>query len=230
MLDLHLAFRTIFHMQRSVAFVSGTLGVALFVLSTIVGGALVPGYSHIGQYISESYALGTAHGPWLRFAGFLPSGLLLMVFAWAAMREFNVSNKYTKAGFAGVGLFYGFGTVLGAFFPCEAGCQADGHHSVSQAIHNISGLLTYLCVPACLVLVGVRFSLRRSTRMLGRSAVFCGIVAMLGFIAFIEFSDTAFRGLVQRVIEGAILLWIIRCSFHLNAVAMNARTPSAAAA
>lgn len=208
-------------MERRLVFLSGAFGVALFVLTTIVGGALFPGYSHVGQLISESYAHGTVYGPWLRFLGYLPSGILFGVFAWSAAREFG-ARKYTAIGFAGIGIGYGLGTVLAAFFPCEAGCQADGSESsISQLIHNLSGLLTYLVVPASLVILGVRLRKRPGLERLGRMALVCGIVAMFGFILLIELSDTGYIGLAQRLTEGSILWWIFACALHFKELPLN---------
>lgn len=201
-------------MERRLVFLSGTIGVALFVLTTVVGGALFPGYSHVEQLISESYAHGTTYGPWLRFLGYLPSGALFAVFAWAATRVF-AARKYTLIGFAGIGIGYGLGTVLAAFFPCEAGCQMDGSaSSISQMIHNLSGLLTYLVVPAALVVLGVRLRKRPGLERLGWSALACGFLATFGFILLIEISDTGYVGLAQRFTEGCILWWITACALH----------------
>jgi hypothetical membrane protein len=214
-------------MERRLVFLSGTIGVVLFVLTTIVGGALFPGYSHVQQLISESYAHGTPYGPWLRFLGYLPSGVLFVVFAWAAARVFG-ARKYTAIGFAGIGIGYGVGTVLAAFFPCEAGCQSDGSESsISQIIHNLSGLLTYLVVPASLVVLGVRLRKRPGLERLGRMALVCGIIAMSGCILLIELSDTAYLGIAQRLTEGSILAWILACALHFKEPVLDRATSTA---
>ena len=212
-------------MQRRLAFLSGTLGVALFVFSAIIGGALFPGYSHVEQFISESYALGTRYGTWLRFLGYLPSGILIAVFAWTAARSLS-ARTYTAIGFAGIGIFYGLGTVVSAFFPCEAGCQTQGEISITQIIHNSMGLLTYLVVPASLVMIGARLRKRMGTQKLGQKALVCGIVAMFGFILFIELSDTGYRGLAQRLTEGSILWWILSCALFFKELLPTTDTPA----
>ena len=69
-------------MSRAQTCWAGISGVGLFVVTCVLGGWQFEEYSHISQYISETYAMGTPHGKLLRFLGFIPSGLLLATFAW----------------------------------------------------------------------------------------------------------------------------------------------------
>jgi hypothetical protein len=180
----------------------------------VAGGATLPGYSHVAQFISESYAIGTPYGPVLRFAGYLPAGLLIALFAWTAMRVLRVKT-WGKLGFGTLGVFYGLGTALTAFFPCDAGC-GDADPTVSQLIHNLSGFLTYLTTPGALMMIGAALRKRGSVRELGTLALVCGIVAMIGFVTFVGVADTGYAGLVQRVIECSILVWIGVCAARLR--------------
>lgn len=203
--------------MRKTAFLSGILGVVLFIAAVLIGGAVLPGYSHVAQFISESYAIGTPLGPVLRFAGYLPSGILIAVFAWTAMRALRV-RKWGMLGFWTLGVFYGLGTALTAFFPCDAGC-GDADPTLSQVVHNGIGSLTYLTVPGALIMIGASLRKRHALKELGTLALVCGTLALIGFVTLVGTADTGYAGLVQRLIEAAILVWVAVCAFRLRTYA-----------
>jgi hypothetical protein len=95
---------------------TGILGAVLFIATTIIGGFVFEDYSHISQYISESYASGTEYGHLLRWYGYVPSGLLIAVFCFSKAR-FLSEYKYAFFGFIGFGVFYGIFTSLVSVFP-----------------------------------------------------------------------------------------------------------------
>lgn len=194
----------------------GIAGVSLFVATTIIGGALFPGYSHLSQFISESYATGTAYGPQLRFLGYLPSGLCIALFALFAMKALPKSPLSTL-GFAGIGIFYGLATVIVSLFPCDAGCSNEfASPSLSQLIHNLSGMLTYMIVPLSLILLGIAARKWANGRSISILAFACGIIAILFVGVLSPALHSTFAGLFQRIIEGSILLWIFACAIYLG--------------
>jgi len=199
-----------------VATISGMIGVALFVMAVVLGGVLLDGYDHRSQFISESYALGTEHGPTLRFLGYLPSGLLIALFALSAAKAMQV-KRVGRLGFAGLGVFYGIGTVVTAFFPCEAGCEvAPGAASLTQGVHNISGLLTYLLVPFALLMIGSDLRKNPVYAPVGGVASAYGVVMLIAVGFFFASVDSDHRGTVQRAVEASVLLWILVCAWNLR--------------
>lgn len=205
-------------MLRTTVFLSSLLGVLLFVVAVIIGGASIPGYSHAAHLISESYAMGTPRGPFLRFALYLPSGSLIALFSFAASSVLRM-NGAGRLGFLGVGVFYGLGTVVTAFFPCDAGCGSEFvDPSVPQLIHSLTGFLTYLFTPVSLLMIGIALWREPHLMRLGTLALACGALALGAFILFMGASGSAYAGLIQRMIEGAVLVWItaagpmVRCS------------------
>jgi hypothetical protein len=203
-------------MQNLHAARSGILGVLLFVVTTIIGGILFPGYSHTSQLISESYAMGTAYGPMLRFLGYLPSGLCIAAFAYFAVKALPKSGL-TRFGFTAIGIFYGLATVLVSIFPCDAGCDSGPvPPSLSQLIHNLSGFLTYMIVPLSVILLGVAARSWPNGKTLSNLGIICGITALLLVGIFIANLRSGFAGLYQRIIEGSILLWILACSLYFK--------------
>jgi hypothetical protein len=190
------------------------LGVVLFVSATILGGLQFSSYSHLSQLISESYAIGTPYSVQLRYLGFVPSGICIVIFSFMSIKNFPKS-VLAKIGFLGIGLFYGIGTILVSIFPCDEGCNKQLlNPSLSQIIHNLSGTLTYMLVPLCLVFIGIAAKKWTSGQYVFIFGIICGLTAML-FVGMLS-SDlqSKMAGLYQRIIEGSILTFILICSVY----------------
>jgi hypothetical protein len=197
-------------------FILGSAGVGLFVFSTICAGYLIPEYSHYKQLISESYAIDTNYGLPLRYFGFLPSGLLIFLFALGAKSALPQST-ITTIGLFGVGLFYGLGTVVVSVFPCDQGCNPELiDPSISQLIHNSVGLLTYLLVPLCLIFIGIASQKWKNGRILSIVSFILGSSSILLVGVFSSHLQSDFAGLLQRLIEGSILIWILFLSKYIK--------------
>lgn len=194
----------------------GFLGVLFFLSSAILGGLQFSEYSHISQLISESYAIGTTYGLQLRYLGFLPSGIFIAAFAFYAASVLPKST-FSKLGFTGLGLFYGIATIIVSLFPCDKGCNKEfADPSLSQLIHNLTGLFTYIIVPISLVILGIAAKNWANGKYLARLGIVCGLTAIL-FVGILS-SDlqSKFIGLYQRIIESSVLVWIVACSFYLR--------------
>lgn len=203
-------------MKTNTIFWFGILGVLFFVITTLVGGFLFPNYSHIQQLISESYATGTVNGFYLRAFGYFPSGLFLTLFSFLAIRVLPKS-KLTTIGFLGLGIFYGIATIIVSIFPCDEGCNPEFiNPSVSQIIHNISGGLTYMIVPICLVLIGINAKHWKNGNLISKLSIFCGILAIVFIIVLINNPNGNYIGLYQRIVESAILFWVVNCALYIK--------------
>lgn len=200
-------------MIRSKAAFSGIAGAVLFIITTIAGGFLHNGYDHISQFISELYAQGAPNAGLLKYGGYIPSGILIAVFAFSAIKELPRSGL-TTAGFLIIGIFYGACTILASFFPCDAGCDSPDP-SLSQLIHNLTGFLTYVTVPFALLILGISAGKWEGGEKLSYLGYFCGIVSV-SFVYFLFSQKSSSNiGLIQRIIELSILVWIIACSVYL---------------
>lgn len=199
----------------------GISGVLFFVLATISGGLQFPEYSHISQLISESYAIGTPYGIHLRFLGFMPSGIFIAAFSFLAIKALPAS-KFTQIGFFGIGIFYGIATVIVSLFPCDLGCNKElVDPSLSQLIHNLTGLLTYMIVPVSLIILGIASRKWTNGKYVSYSGIICGLTCLL-FVGILSADlQSKFAGLFQRIIEGSVLLWIVTCSFYLRTLHKN---------
>jgi hypothetical protein len=199
-------------------FYLGISGVLFFVSSSIIGAIQLPGYSHLTQYISESYASGTTYGVALRFFGYLPSGILLTAFSLLALKVVP-SSKFSTIGFLGLSVFYGLVTIIVAFFPCDTGCnRAWINPSMAQIIHNVAGFTTYIFVPAALIMIGVAAKDWKNAVLISRSAIFAGVLSMLTIVLLLSDPNAKYVGLFQRIIELSILSWIVLCSVYIKNV------------
>lgn len=203
-------------MNRKTIFWIGILGVTFFSVASIIGGFQFDDYNLLSQYISETYAIDTPYGKALRYFGYIPSGLLLTMFAFFGLKKFPKSNLI-KLGFLGLGIFYGVATIIVGIFPCDSGCNKElTDPSISQLIHTLTGLLTYLFVPLSIIAIG--FGLRQLKAHLGlsRIAIFCGLNCIVFSGILLSDPLTKYAGLYQRIIEGTFIVWIIACSFFIK--------------
>lgn len=194
----------------------GGLGVVFFVFATILGGLQFSDYSHISQLISESYAIGTPYGFYLRYLLFIPSGIFIAAFAFFSIKALPKS-KFTQMGFWGIGIFYGIATVLVSLFPCDKGCDKElVDPSLSQLIHNLTGFFTYIVVPVSLIILGIASRKWQNGKYVSYSGIFCGLTSILFVGILTSDLQSGFAGLYQRIIEGSILVWIAACSIYLR--------------
>lgn len=194
----------------------GILGVVIFIAATILGGYFFPGYSHLEQFISESYAIGTSHEWVLRWYGFIPSGLFLMLFGFLAPLNFPKSSVL-NIGFYGIAIFYGIGTTVTGVFPCDFGCDTEMiSPSLSQFIHNVAGTFAYLVTPICLLLISLKLKPFISNKTVSKWLLILSIVAILCTTLFVTNINMVYIGLVQRGLEAAILIWIVTLCLNLK--------------
>ena len=201
--------------NKLVAYI-GILGVSLFAIAAIVGPLLIEDYSVVSQYISESFASDTEYGWYLQYFGYVPSGILITIFCFSAPKKLP-SSKLIIAGFFGLALFYGLGTVLVGIFPCDAGCPTDViDSSLSQLIHNAMGSLTYIFLPICIIAIGLGLKKMEGYSRLSQIAMATAIIS--GIFIFILFSnpESDYRGVLQRVIETWFITFMVSIAMAIK--------------
>ena len=193
--------------MRAIVFWAAIVGY-LILAALIVGGGLAwPGYSHSSQFISELGATGAPHGRLISLGGFLPVGVLLSVVSVLAM-VLEPRSPLRTLGFLCI-LLFASGYTVAAFFPCDLGCR-PAVPSSSQMIHNTAGLLGYLVAAPGLLMLGLAARHWPGAGWLFPLGIACAVAAAAGFLTL----ETEFRGLAQRVIEGAVALWILAFVFQ----------------
>lgn len=203
-------------MSNNLIFWIGIFGVMFFGVASILGGFQFQSYDPISQYISETMAVDAPYGKSLRFFGCIPGGVLLTIFAFAAVKKFPES-KLTKIGFWGLGVFYGIATIIVGIFPCDKGCNKElVDPSISQLIHNLAGLLTYIFVPISILIIGISLQKSKLYHSLSKTAIICGLICIVFVALLISDPLTNYAGLFQRIIEGTFMFWIIACSIVIK--------------
>jgi len=202
--------------MRTVAVWSAVLSYVLLLAVIVGGGAAFPGYDHVSNYISELGATGAPHGKLVSLWGFLPSGLLLVVFAATAFLA-TPRSVASAFGFALLAA-YAAGLAAAGVYPCDAGCsRADP--SFDQLMHDLWGAPGYLLAP---VMMGLLAAAARGWPG-ARHLLWAGAAGVLVTAAALPMviGEFELRGLAQRALEGVIGLWVLLCALWL------ARRPAA---
>ena len=203
-------------MNNKITFLIGTLGVSLFIISSILGGYLIENYNILSQYISESYAIDTEYGKILRIFGYIPSGVLITLFCFLGVRYFQIS-KLLKVGFYGIGIFYGLATVIVGIFPCDSGCNKELiDPSSSQIIHNFVSSLTYLFVPIFMILIRLGLKKTPNNNTFSLLSIVFGVISILLVYILVSDSNFEYIGLYQRMVELMFVIWIIFCAIAIK--------------
>jgi hypothetical protein len=203
-------------MVRKLVLWSGILGVLFFAATTVIGGYFYPNYSHVQRFISELYAVDAPNANLLRYFGYVPSGVLFLLFSITAIKSIPKSTLLT-IGFIGIGFGYGFGTIICSLFNCDAGCNPKLiNPTVSQIIHNAMGLLTYAIVPFAIMCIAIASRQWKNSHTFSQIS-FVVFLISFSFVVLLNMSlDSAYKGLIQRIIEGTILFWIVYTSIYVS--------------
>jgi len=203
-------------MSNNSIFFIGVLGVSLLAASFILGGLLIENYDIVSQFISESYAIDTEYGVLLRIFGYIPSGILITLFCFLAVKYFQ-PTILIKIGFYGIGIFYGLATLVTGIFPCDSGCNKELiDPSFSQLTHNVAALLMYLFVPINIIIIGIGLKRLTNYNRLSIIAITSGIISILFVYLFFSDLTSEFLGLYQRIIESVFIIWILTCAFTIK--------------
>jgi Protein of unknown function (DUF998) len=198
-------------MTSRIAFVSAVLALLWVLFLTLLGGAQFPGYSHAAQFISELGARQAPHEQLVRWAGFLPAGMMVLVFcaaAWAALPR----STLTTLGLLGLAV-YAVGYVAAAFFPCDPGCR-PAQPSIAQMVHNLAGLAGYVLAPLSLAALAWQARRWQGGSFLTVTGFAAAGLCVLGLLSLSPASP--YVGWSQRLIEGSVLLWVCLCGWYLR--------------
>jgi hypothetical membrane protein len=127
------------------------------------------------------------------------------------------------AGRSYVGLIllglYGVSELLGGIFPIDVG----GESTTSGTIHNIIGNIAFFCFPIAAILLSLRMGKDEQWRSFRRPALALAIVVVLTVILTIAGSSLGIGfGVIQRVANVVVLVWMFVVALHLRSVAHGA--------
>ena len=191
----------------------GVLAPLLWASAIVFCGTLRPGYSHFAQYISELGERGSSTELLMRYAAFVPTGLMHLAFAGALATTFRSSRLGVVAAML-LGL-NGLARIGAGFFPCELGCDPTG--SLGQRMHSLSAGVGFLALVAAAVLWGAVLKRTRDLRDLTSYSVVSGVLGFAFLLLMLWSAEhgTA-RGLFERLSSGVLSLWILVFALRLR--------------
>lgn len=199
---------------RSIAKI-GLIG-SLLMLLVLIFSSIVSDLNPMKSLISETYARETEYGKYIRLLGLIPSGLLLATFFYFSKAILYQSVLFKIANI-GLSISYGILTTVVGLFPCDSGCPIDfSNVSLSQIIHTLVGLITYIIVPICILLIGVVLNLNNSISSFKTNSFMISGLSSVLIIIMLTLPKFEFQGLVQRIIEFLFIIWTIRYTYLIK--------------
>ena len=196
-----------------VGILCGILAPVLWASVIILCGSVRPGYSHLTQYISELGERGSSTEILMRYAGFVPTGLMHMAFAASL---YAVFRGYRLSSVAAILLaLNGLGRVVAGLFPCEAGC-AGPRVLLSQKLHSLAAGVGFLALIGAAILWGVLLRRHRSLKGLSVYSIGAGLSGLV-FLLLMSWSGELRRGtgLYERLSSGVLSLWVLAFAVRL---------------
>ncbi|MEM7353536.1 MAG: DUF998 domain-containing protein [Acidobacteriota bacterium] len=176
---------------------------AVYLLLSVIWLARQHGsYSHVRQTISELGEVGSPVAGKAAWFSFAPVGVLCGL-SLLAIRPWLPSDENVTAGLLLFG-FVALGYLLAAVFPCDAGAPLVG--SWRNQVHNLIGGFEYLGALGGLDLLHRSLEDFSQWSQLGLASQVAFQIVLLGFLGTLW--PSPFRGLAQRIGEGAIFGWL----------------------
>ena len=201
----------------------GILAPILWASAIIFCGSLRPEYSHLTQFISELGERGSSTEFIMRYAGFVPTGLMHVAFS--AFLYIIFKGHRLAAIAATLLAINGLARVGAGIFPCEAG-GAGPRVLLSQKLHSLSAGVGFFTLIGAAVLWGM--FLRRSGRLRSLS-VYSISSGFLGFVFVLLMSWSSESrigtGLYERLSSGVLSLWVFVFAARLWWLKVDSITP-----
>lgn len=194
----------------------GIVAPLLWALVIIVSGSLRPEYSGFTQYISELGERGSSTELLMRYAGFVPTGLMHAAFAAVL---YGVFRGNRLAAIAALLLAVnGLGRVGAGLFPCELGCTGP-RILLSQKLHSISSGIGFLAIIASSLLWGIFLKFKPKLRWLGLFSIGSGILGLVFLLLMLSSAEArTATGLYERLSTGVLSLWVMLFAIRLWSV------------
>jgi hypothetical membrane protein len=185
----------------------GMLAPVLWAAAIVYCGSLRPEFSHYRQYISELGERAGSTELLMRYAGFVPTGVMHVAFA---MFLFSVFRCNRLAAWAALLIAVnGVARVAAGMFPCEVGCTAP-HVLLIQQLHSLAATIGFFAFIGAVLLWGIALKRYPGLRDL-RAYSFASAALALVFLLLMSWSDAtrAGTGLYERLSSGVLSLWLL---------------------
>lgn len=198
---------------------AGLLAPLLWAASIGIAGELRPGFDHLSQYISELGERGSSTGIFMRYAGFVATGVLHLGYAaafHAALIHVSAQRRLTLLVALLIGL-NGLGRIGAGMFACEPGCAAP--EVLSQHLHSLAASIAFLALALAAILASRLFRTDERLRDLTAYSFATG-AAGLFFLWLMSAGAAAgpYPGLYERLASGVLTLWIFVSALRLRLV------------
>jgi hypothetical membrane protein len=186
---------------------SGIVAPLLWAGAIVVCASLRPGFSHYAQYISELSERGSSTENLFRYTGFVPTGVLHMLFGAFLWHTFRGSRLATTGALLFV--VNGIARIGAGLFSCEPGC-AGPNVLLNQQLHRLSATVAFLAIILATVIWGLVFRKFQALRLLSYFSYLSGLSGLVFLLLMESSSQTrAGTGLYERLSSGSLSLWVL---------------------
>ena len=186
---------------------SGIVAPLLWASAIVVCASLRPDFSHYTQYISELSERGSSTENLFRYTGFVPTGILHMLFGAFLMNAFR-GNRLAALG-ALLFILNGIARIGAGLFSCEPGC-AGPNVLLNQQLHRLSATVAFLAIILATLVWGLVFRKFQDLRLLSYFSYLSGALGLVFLLLMEASSQTrAGTGLYERLSSGSLSLWVL---------------------
>ena len=180
-------------------------------------GFLSSDYNSMSNYLSEFGAVGAEYSSFINFSFFVVAIIALTIVLILRKRLYGYRLAELGLLLLGIGIFMGY--MVSFFFPCDYGCPVEGG-SLSNSIHNLNALITYLVEVTGLILLS--FGLKRVASNQTRFLVFfAAFITIFGIVMMFNPTQFEMKGLWQRSVEYTTFALLIFLSLNLKEQTVN---------
>lgn len=186
---------------------AGAAGPVVFATVVIICAAMRPGYSHVGQFISQLGETGGPNATLMNYAGFMLPGILIFLSGLGLARRLP-GSALTVVGSLLVALF-GAGIFAAGVFSCDPGCLPE-NPSREGFLHNLVSLIAFVAMIAGVAVLGFQFRRMPGWQGLAGYSFVTAVVAAALLVGMVTVPAVMpVIGLVQRVFLGFLFLWLV---------------------
>lgn len=187
----------------------GVVAPLLWVAVIVIAGELRPDFDPVRQYISELGERGSRTEVFMRYAGFVATGLMHVLYAmafYATVSRISAQVRLTLLLAMLIGL-NGIGRIGAGIFACEPGCVAP--EVLVQRLHSLSATLAFFSIASAAVFGAILFRSDHRLRPLSAYSLASGCAGLI-FLWLMSSSVAthAFTGLYERLASGVLTLWV----------------------
>ena len=185
----------------------GMLAPVLWAAAIIFCGSTRPQYNHLTQYVSELGERGSSTEFIMRYAGFVPTGLMHMAFSAFLYVTFKEGRLAQIAAL--LLALNGLARIGAGMFPCEVGC-AEPRLLLSQKLHTLSSGVGFFALIGSSILWGILCRRYESLSNLSWYSIISGILGLLFLLLMLRSADARMAtGLYERLSTGVLSLWVL---------------------